>query len=82
MKTFDQRKRLVRCGDPRSGSARLHVGVLRRALHYAFTPFKKNVQHLIGHWRKFVTAFGENPVGGHFVERAKQNLRNDLRVQI
>src|SRR6185295_12941345 len=43
---------------------------------------KKNVEHLVRHWREFVATFGENPVRRHFIQRAEEYFRDNVRVQI
>src|SRR4026207_1248867 len=43
---------------------------------------EKNIQHLVRHWREFVATFREDPVCRHFVERAEEDLCDDVRLQV
>jgi len=42
---------------------------------------EEDIKHLIGHGRELVTTFGEDPVGGHFVQGAEKYFRHHLGVQ-
>src|SRR5688500_11286120 len=42
---------------------------------------EKNIQYLVSHGRQFVATPGDDPVCGHFIEGAKQNLGHHFRVQ-